>query len=642
MKHKEWIKRNTKNESKHELILRLTLFLLFMIFVILCFRYQFYLLDYRQWGDESETIVAAKMMASGMKLYSEIFNHHGPLTFLPGIITEGLGSYGVQGHRISIAILQVVAVLSIYKTPVIKTSMLRVVAASVSAVVILIFLPEIFGHAYKYQTLAGILLVVVLSQYTLPAILEQEDIKRYRVIVGSVLIASLPFLAINYLPVSGLLFLASWRNKNFKHVLLGSFVGLFLNIVFLWVYGSFSGFLAFHIYLNAEILPLYTGLQPGWQLIVNAVKVVTSDLSNFLSLTVLMLGAFNLAVKEKFFPWRTFLLIVGLCSLLMRGGGFHGMPYFYAMLAMLIPVLATINVKPQTSTYVAIGFLLLFSVKISLVIPGEKQRLLSAPIPRETEFSQLVQEFTKEDDRIIAYTFQNLEYLASDRLPASGHFFYLPWQEKYNESPKFGISIDACKQISEAEPKVMLIDKWTVWDRFSWDSYASCVQNLLDSDYYQVPNMPYYIRKNAFVNFDDYFDRDAVRQMIPTEPLSDSDSIQLRFEQGSKKYDESKLTRIGIMFGTHARVNTGVARLILNRTDGSTLEIDFSLSDLVDNKYKYFELPEGNYFEGEIVSLTGEGVSVWESHTEEGQDFACMKFVYTDEGRGFTPGCPLY
>ncbi|WP_413903977.1 hypothetical protein [Candidatus Skiveiella danica] len=36
-------------------------------------------MNYIEWGDESETIVVAKMIAAGERLYSQIFNHHGPL-----------------------------------------------------------------------------------------------------------------------------------------------------------------------------------------------------------------------------------------------------------------------------------------------------------------------------------------------------------------------------------------------------------------------------------------------------------------------------------------------------------------------------------------------------------------------------------
>lgn len=90
-------------------ILNLATGLIFSIFVVLTIRYQTKLLTYIEMGDESETIVAAKMIAAGDSLYSGIFNHHGPLTFLPGVLLEYFGDFGVPGYRIPIAILQLVA-----------------------------------------------------------------------------------------------------------------------------------------------------------------------------------------------------------------------------------------------------------------------------------------------------------------------------------------------------------------------------------------------------------------------------------------------------------------------------------------------------------------------------------------------------
>lgn len=627
-----------------ERFLNYTIYALFFMFALLGFRYQALLLSYREWGDESETIVAAKMMAAGMRLYSEVFNHHGPLTFLPGIIVEKIGNYGVNGHRVPIALLQIIAVISIYKTPIISTTVRRIVVSVAAATMILVFMPDLFGHMYKYQTIAGLLLVIILSQYALPAIFSPEVLTSSRVVFCNALIASLPFLAVTYLPITVLLFFCSLRARYFRFAVIGSFLGLALNSIFLGVYGSFPGFFAFHIYLNAAILPLYVGLQPGGELIINALKVATSDVAHFFSLIILFLSAAVLAVKEKGLPWRTLLLVAGICSLLMRGAGFQGMPYFYSVFALFIPAFIGIETLSSQSKYVAMGFVLLSILKISLLIPGDKQKILSQTIPAETEFSRFVQEFTTKDDRIIAFSFQNFQYLVSNRLPASGHFFYLPWQEKYNKNPKFGVVIDACEQIRESKPKVMLIDKWMVWDRYSWDSYAGCVQGLVDDNYFQVPGRPYYIRKDLVDRSEDFLKDYPDRKMIPSLPLDKENSISLRFSeapQGPESYGK-KLVGLGVMLGTHVRVNPGTAGLLLRRANGPDLKLDFSLPELVDNSYKKFDLPEDTYVSGEIVSLTGGGVSVWRSHSEDGEVSTCLKYFYSDGSRGFTPGCPAF
>ena len=105
---------------------------------LLVVRYQAYLLDYVEWGDESETIVVAKMMAAGMSLYSEIFNPHGPLTFLPGYLLELAGSFGIRGHRIPIAALQWAALASLYFSPLLVDRVIRNIYAAIAASVMVL------------------------------------------------------------------------------------------------------------------------------------------------------------------------------------------------------------------------------------------------------------------------------------------------------------------------------------------------------------------------------------------------------------------------------------------------------------------------------------------------------------------------
>lgn len=617
------------------------IYFLFFVFCVLCLRYQYFLLNYREWGDESETIVAAKMMFSGMKLYSEIFNHHGPLTFLPGLLTELFGNFSVRGNRVSIAILQILAILSIYHSPLLMSRLQRVITSVISALIILVYLPDDLGHTYQYQPITGIFIVVILSQYVLPSIINAQKLGAHRVILGSILISSLPFLAITYLPIASLLFLSAFRLKQCKFILIGSAIGLFFNLLFLGIYGSFTGFWAFHIYLNAEILPLYNEVEPGWQLILKAFKTATYDLSHFLSITLVLYGSILVSQKEKKIPWRISFVIFGLFSLLMRGAGFQGVPFFYAILPFFLVLTARINTNTNPQKYIIFLFLLLCTLKVSLLFPEDKHKLTSLPIPTNSEFSNLVKEYTTKPDKIIVYSFQNLQYLLSDRLPASGNFFYLPWQEKYNENPKLGIKIDSCKQIMEYKPKIMLIDKWKVWGKYTWSSYADCIQNYINKNYKQIPNKPYYIRNDLINGSDKYFS-DKKWSVTPSRPLSKNGTIKLKFNNILKENDgNKKLIKIGIRFGTYMRENPGLARIEMKQKNGSNFAMNFPLPSLKDNNYKYFDVPNDIIQEGEIKSLTGEGISTWESYDKDSGSFTCIISIYSDGSRRFTPGCPM-
>ncbi|WP_236169976.1 hypothetical protein [Pseudomonas parasichuanensis] len=472
----------------------------FAVFAILAIRYQYYLLDYAVFGDEAETIVAAKMMVAGQKLYSEIFNHHGPLTFLTGYLLESFGSFSVPGHRVPVAILQVVSMLAVYYSPLLRGGLVKKAYVMLASSVLLLYFADNFGSMYMYQILAGLLLVIILSQYALPAIAEPQLLGRKWVFAGNVLIACLPFLAITYAPIAVLLLLASLRRSYLKVALVGLMVGVALNLAFLLITGSIAGYLAYHIYLNSQVLSLYNGGQSGFNLIMTAFNAGTANLAGFTLFSVVVFAIIRLAQEDSRIPWRSILVGLGAGSLLIRGLGLHGVPFYY--MALALPLI--FFVKPLALAFQARLVLLLLLwvclLKVSLLLPGDKQRLLSKKNPAVTEFSQLVQRLTDKDDKIIAYSFNNHEYLAANRLPASGYYFYLPWQEKYNESPRYGVRIDACEQIAQNRPKVMLINKWKVWDKYPWDSYAGCVQSLIDKEYVQIPGRPFYVRKDLYQN----------------------------------------------------------------------------------------------------------------------------------------------
>ena len=483
-------------------LLNLVTGLIFSIFTVLIIRYQINLLTYIEWGDESETIVAAKMIAAGESLYSEIFNHHGPLTFLPGILVEYFGDFGIREHRIPIAILQLVALAAIYFSPLLKDKFISTIYTGLAASVMVLYFPAIFGHTYMYPVIVGLLLIIILAQYTLPAIACPDELTSNKLILGNLLIASLPFLAVTYLPISVLLFVASIKNQFFLKSCAWLAVGIGFNFLFLAYIGSIPGFFAYHLYLNSKVLPLYNGGQGLFQLIDSAFKGATNDLSLFVILLSIVMSIANLASGERGLPWRSAILGLGIGTLLMRATHFDELLYFrilpYLYAGLVFPLVFfknQIRLSGQSILVMCILSIICYT-KLSLVMPVDKLRLSKQQIPNTTEFAQLAHRLTAKQDRIIAYSFQNFEYIAADRLPASGHFFYLPWQEKYNEDPKFGIKIDACQEIGKYRPKIMLIDKWKVWGKYPWDSYAGCIQGIIDKDYSQIHDRPYYVRKD--------------------------------------------------------------------------------------------------------------------------------------------------
>ncbi|MFZ0257860.1 MAG: hypothetical protein WAN46_19975 [Gammaproteobacteria bacterium] len=128
-------------------------------------------------------------------------------------------------------------------------------------------------------------------------------------------------------------------------------------------------------------------------------------------------------------------------------------------------------------------------------------------------------------------------------------------------------------------------------------------------------------------------------KMQPSAQLGTAGCIKLLMTARHQE-EQIGLKRIGVMFGTYARQNFGEAKIRLGGPDGNAFIKRFSLSDLADNMYRYFELDSKRYTAGEIVSITDSGVSTWESLDQNGRIHTCIIYEYTNGKRRFTPGCP--
>src|SRR5690606_32289623 len=88
-----------------------------------------------------------------------------------------------------------------------------------------------------------------------------------------------------------------------------------------------------------------------------------------------------------------------------------------------------------------------------------------------------------------------------------------------------------------------------------------------------------------------------------------------------------KVTEVGILFGTYMQKNPGSAELVLRTADGSEIHQVFSLPELRDNTYRYFEVPPDYYVSGEIRALSCGGVIVFESIGSDGSVITCTKLL---------------
>ncbi|MCI1137568.1 hypothetical protein MOQ14_03200 [Stenotrophomonas maltophilia] len=610
-----------------------------MLGLLAVLAYQYRLLHFIEWGDESETIVAAKMMVAGSSLYRDIFNHHGPLTFLPGMVVELLGGHSIPAHRVFIALLQLGALASLFFSPLIRDKHVsaRVTYVLLAATVYVGFLPSSFGHSYIYQVMCGLMLSIALSSWLLPLLVDVRTYGKVGTVLGSALVTSLPFLAVTYVPAAALLLLASLRQDNWRSVMIGAAAGVAFNLVFLVMVGSVKGFIAFHLYMNSTLLSQYGGGQTSWQYIASAFSTATSDLGSLTLLTLIVVSLTAAATRVAGFPWRHALVALALGSLLVRGGGFHGLSYAYAALA--VPLLLVASAPAQAPRKRSLLLVLCCVLLARLVVggPGEKQLMKERRIPETTEFAEVARALTEPGDKVLAYSFQNFQYIASNRLPASGYYFYLPWQRDYLDKPILDIRIDPCKDIQTGKPKLIMLDEWNVWDRYAWSTYGGCVIDIVAREYVRLPGTPYYARRDLAEKIG--LASSVPVELIPSAPVQPGDRFDLPDPAPSNK---GATLRVGFMLGTHARRNEGIATLTTTDAAGSKSTLgNLPLADVKDNAFAYFTVPAGISGDLAIDIQEGGGVSVWEARSSDGATQPCIAIQFEHGPPSFTPGCPV-
>lgn len=486
---KKWWEKVTKDLNYIDLIWAG----LSILFVVLLVRYQFKLIDYTVWYDESETIVATKMMANGGRLYIDIFNNHGPATFIVGYIISLLGNFDTQVYRIPMIVLQWLTLLSIYFSPIHSTNKYKKLASVVLiATFWMLFLPFIYGHSYLYQTQSGLFFVIVLMQYALPIYLDKE-LNKFQKFIGPFLLVFIPFFAITNIPMVGLIFLSTIRPKDGWLPWIAYFISLMVNVGFLVLYGSIDGFFAYHIYLNAVILNDGNGIG-GY--VRNIITYYRENFANFLTLSLMLVMVYQLTRKSQ--GWnvlRSLMIVPMLMSLVIRGGvafDLWGLIYLY-VLSSLSMLFFMDNDEMRLLDYWPVLLVTLIGYYSLYRTSFIDQHMYI--IPETTPAAEIAKRITDEDETILALTFRNFEYLAANRLPASTHFYYLEMQSNYNKNPYKDIKSDLLEDIKQNKPKLIVMDEWSSTST-PFNKYAQDVWLYVLENYQQINYSDIYVRND--------------------------------------------------------------------------------------------------------------------------------------------------
>ncbi|MHB8809409.1 MAG: hypothetical protein ACYC9M_05285 [Desulfobulbaceae bacterium] len=632
-----------------------------------------------EFADETEKFVAAQMIAHGQHLYRDIFAHHGPVAYIIAHLYTVLVSQNDFTHiRIFQVLLALLSSSAIFFTPVLKSTVARV--WSVGAYLFLLSSVWIVQgmHMILYQQIGGFLFAIAFLHLFVPLFFDIKP-NKYGVMASGCAVVVSCFSAYAFGPSAVLLIAASmillfaavergeWKTVLYPFVI-GMLLGLALILFWMFLFADLKGFYIYHFYFNQQIYTQYIRFSPKSVLNIFSFSFAQQKLVHTFALSLFGVWGFYFivsAIKKsstKFILARVLafiLIILSVAYMNPRGEtGFQDNAFIIVNFALFVLVGGLVLQRQINKDSFAEVLCTLFFILLAVLLIGQGSKdVLSNPhqikrnewkdhlVFMKTEeggIYEFVRSLTKKEGDLLCLVFNPIHYIKADRLPASGHYYYLPWQAAYNRKPLAGYKIDICKDMQSQAPAVIVFDNWKVRGFIPLEKYASCILSIIKNNYVRLqPDSQLFVRKDLLVGKVGT-EKGETRQIKLSPPLNASSPLRLLMTPDHQSRNAG-LKRIGIMFGTSVGQNRGEFELRLKGPDGAEFTQHFSLADFVENTYRYFALDAKHYTTGELISQAGgSGISTWESYDEQGAASTCITYEYTDGKRGFTPGCPLY
>ena len=574
-------------------------------------------------------------------------------------------------------LLALLSSAAIFFTPVLPSAVSRVWSVGVY----LFLLSSVWivqgMHMILYQQIGGFLFTIAFLHVFVPLFFGVKP-NKYGVAASGCAVVVSCFSAYAFGPSAVMLITASMillfvtvERQEWKNVISPFIVGMLFgsSTILLWMslFADLQGFYIYHFYFNQHIYTHYIHFSPKDILNIVSFSFAPQAVVHTFALSLTgVWGVFFIVSSLKKFSAKVFaakllaflIFLTSVAYMNPRGGtGFHDNAFIIVNFAFFVLVCGLVLQRyVEQSSFGKATYALLFILLTVVLIEQGSKHVLSSPHriarnewknylvsmkPEQGGIYELVRSLTKKEGDLLCLVFNPIHYIKADRLPASGHYYYLPWQAAYNRKSLAGYKIDIRKDIQSHAPAVIWFDNWKVGGYLPLEKYEPGILSIINQNYVPLRrNSQLFIRKDLIVEEIGTEKDEAVNiKLSPT--LSAASPIRILMTPGHQS-QQTGLKRIGVLFGAPARQNQGEADLKLQGPDGAEFTQHFALSDLADNKYRYFDLNAQHFTAGKIVSQSDSGISTWESRNEQGDTFTCITYEYTDGKRGFTPGCPLF
>jgi len=486
-----------------------------------------------EFGDETDHVVGARMIAAGETLYSSIFVNHGPLAYaLSHLWLLFTGTRDLASYRLVSLALFALCAAAIYASPALRQPRARLHALTLFLVPLGVVYAGTTLHMVMYQSMAGALLTVELALFAVPAVLGVAP-PRWAAVAAGFAATWAVFSALSFAVAAALLAVtvlalppdaAGLRRRAIAGFVLGALAGVLSFGVWMTLYSDWVGYFVYHYWFNLTVFAesiRYSPLSPlraltRFALRPDTVIRVFAVVFYYAGVIALIALAWRRAGAPAGLRRGLGLaaLAVGVAFFNPRGAlGFHGSTFLAGVLGLGALVAANLFAADPgagrartiavnlfaTAMAVCLVLVYLFGQSSPHRIPlKELSRHGGAARPSEARAYQVVRELVREDERILAIVFAPAVYLLADRLPVSGNIFYLPMQAEYARRPFPGYHIDLCKDVLEKRPKVVFWrDQRDADHAWGFAKYAPCVHREIVANYVQLPWAPeFFVRRD--------------------------------------------------------------------------------------------------------------------------------------------------
>lgn len=482
--------------------------------------------------DETEKFVAAQMLNTGQHLYSDIFAHHGPILYVfAQSYTQFVSQSDFSLIRLIVIFLAISSGVSVAFSPILNGFAARTLAFALylmllSSVWILQGL-----HMLLYYQIGGFFCVVILAQMVLPALLGKK-MSNIGLICSGCSLMIMCFSAYSFAPTAALLIISTFLSLQARHenlswyrkiLLSGLFFAAFIIIVWLMRFGDVLGYLIYHFYFNQVIYAPFISFTSLALFNNFNLSLAPDNIIKTLAVVLLLIWSGVLAFitfnqtesnQNTGLKWLALLcLFIAVLFMNPRGvSGFQNAGFvvcnFAAIALMLASCLKSHSITSWLAPMPPLACMVLLIVlteqvrMYALSSPGgvrlkELSRFVVDMKPEQSRTYDLLRLITPKESKILALPFNPQVYIKADRLPASGHYYYLPWQAAYNQASLLGYKIDLCKDIVTNRPTVIWFDNWSVWGKYTIDQYEPCVFKLIKENYVQINgDNPFHVRSD--------------------------------------------------------------------------------------------------------------------------------------------------